>query len=117
MLLFATINAFGILWAGFMWGIAGICAGILVALPVFVLVISLTNDNGDTAFRVTAFVVAGVVLMGILIGGVFEYEKQLKEQNKYSYSLTQLSKFTEFDITNIWFPKKYVSHIERKFEI
>ncbi|AFY35832.1 hypothetical protein [Calothrix sp. PCC 7507] len=93
MFLLTTINAFGILWAAFLWGIAGVCAGLLVALPVFIIVLSIQNDNGDTAYRVTAFVVAGVVLMGILFGGMFEFEKQLKEQEKSSYLPTQISFF------------------------
>ncbi|GAB1545519.1 hypothetical protein NUACC21_81950 [Scytonema sp. NUACC21] len=85
-----TINAFGILWAAIQWGIAGVCAALLVLLPVFIISVSLSNSD-NIAQRITAFVVSGIILIAILIGGHIEYDKQLKEQNKSSHLLTQKS--------------------------
>ena len=90
MFLLATLNAFGILWSSFLWGIAGVGAGILVAAPVYFIVWSLNRNDQEEAIRVTVFVVAGVVLIAILSGGYFEYEKQIQTQEEnYRSSLTQ----------------------------
>lgn len=74
-----SINAFGIIWAGLVWMIAGFVAGILVAIPVAFLVLSINRDDyepQDVVWRVALFVVSGLTLAGLLAGAYQEYQKQ-----------------------------------------
>ena len=76
MFTLATINIFAVLWSSFVWGIAGVGAGILAAIPVYGILLALTNDN-EAAQRWTTFVVAAIILIAIISGGLQELNEQL----------------------------------------
>lgn len=85
-LIIGSINAFGILWAGIIWMLAGLIAGGLVAIPFYFIVLSTQEQysyNNEVAIRVTMFVVAGFTLAGLLVGAYQEYNKQANNRGAY----------------------------------
>lgn len=76
MFTLATINIFAVLWSSFVWGIAGVGAGILATFPVYGILLALTNDN-EAAQRWTTFVVAAIILIAIISGGLQELNEQI----------------------------------------
>ena len=87
-LILASIDAFAILWTAVVWMFAGIIAGVLVAIPIFFITLSLStnqdSDPQDAASRVALFVVSAIALVGLLIGASQEYGKQ-EQMNRSSY--------------------------------
>lgn len=81
MFILATFNAFAILGSCFVWAAAGVGAALLVAAPVHLIFVALSNDQ-EVAGRVTLFVVAGVVLIAILSGAFYEFQDQLEQEER-----------------------------------
>ena len=71
-----TINIFAVFWSSFVWGVAGVGAGLLTAFPVYGIFVALTDD-GAAAVRWTAFVVCAIVLIAIISGGQQELNEQM----------------------------------------
>lgn len=77
-LMLASINAFAILWAAVVWMIAGLIAGVLVAIPFYFIALSSSksSDPQEAAQKATMFIIAALTLAGLLFGASQEFDKQ-----------------------------------------
>ncbi|KOR35160.1 hypothetical protein AM228_19775 [Planktothricoides sp. SR001] len=76
MFILATINIFAVLWSSFVWGVAGVGAGLLAVIPVGGIFEALTGDR-EAANRWTTFVVCAIILIAIISGGMQELNEQI----------------------------------------
>ncbi len=76
-LAFGSINVLELLFSGFSVAILGSLVGALVALPIYFLVLFVTDSEVDGhAFRVSLWIIAVVALVLSVLGTYQNYEKQ-----------------------------------------
>jgi hypothetical protein len=90
-----SINIFGVIWAGFLGMLAGIIGGVLVAIPIYFLVLSSVNRHDcephEEALRVVFRVVSLIVLGGFIFSALNELGIQEKSQKKSPSSLMRIN--------------------------
>ncbi|MFB2879053.1 hypothetical protein [Floridanema aerugineum] len=107
-LILGSLNAFGILWSGILWMIAGFIAGVLAAIPICAIVLSSSNFSEQQAqervIRTAAFVVGVITLIGLLFGASQEYDKQ--QQSRYRSDIFILPRYQISKVMPIEFRNK-----------